>query len=70
MDGSTAGDAFYAEALRQLSVSTTYDLCTIQALGLLSIREASCGMDSDSWYHSGQSIRMACELGLHRVRRT
>lgn len=68
LDGRTAGDVFYTEALRLLNLGRTYTLPTIQALGLLSIREASCGLDSDSWFHSGQSIRMACEMGLHRVR--
>lgn len=68
LDGSTAGDVFYYEALRLLGSGKTFTLPTVQALGLLSIREASCGLDSDSWFHSGQSIRMACEMGLHRIR--
>lgn len=66
-DGSTAGDAFFAEALRLLNLNKSFTLTTVQALGLMSIREASCGRDSDSWFYSGQSIRMACEMGLHRV---
>lgn len=42
-------------------------MTTIQALGIMSIREASCGRDSESWYYAGQSIRLAIEMGLHRV---
>ncbi len=38
-----------------------------QALGIMSIREASCGRDSESWYYAGQSIRLAIEMGLHRI---
>ena len=33
----------------------------------MSIREASCGRDSESWYYAGQSIRLAVEMGLHRI---
>ncbi|KAM0276517.1 hypothetical protein ACHAQH_006666 [Verticillium albo-atrum] len=33
----------------------------------MSIREASCGRDSESWYYAGQSIRLAIEMGLHQV---
>jgi hypothetical protein len=40
-------------------------LTTIQALGLMSIREASCGRSSESLFLSGQSIRLAIEMGLH-----
>jgi hypothetical protein len=33
----------------------------------MSIREASCGRDSESWYYAGQSVRLAIEMGLHRL---
>jgi hypothetical protein len=43
-------------------------LCTVQALGLTSIREATCGHTSESVYYSGQSIRLAIEMGLYMER--
>lgn len=66
-DGSTAGDHFFAEAVRLLELEEDkHVLTTIQALGLMSLREASCGRSSESLFHSGQSIRLAIEIGLHR----
>jgi len=65
-DGNTAGDHFFAEASRLLELETDrHSLTTIQALGLMSIREASCGRSSHSIFLSGQSIRLAIEMGLH-----
>jgi hypothetical protein len=65
-NGNTAGDHFFAEALRLLEAETDqHCLTTVQALGLMSIREASCGRSSDSLYFAGQSIRLAIEMGLH-----
>lgn len=67
-DAKTAGDHFFKEALRLLSRETNnHTLTTIQALGIMSIREASCGRDSEAWYYAGQSIRLAIEMGLHRL---
>ena len=64
----TSGDHFFKEALRLLSRETNHhNLTTIQALGIMSIREASCGRDSESWYYAGQSIRLTIEMGLHRL---
>ncbi|RYO79962.1 hypothetical protein DL766_010140 [Monosporascus sp. MC13-8B] len=64
----TSGDHFFKEALRLLSrESNHHNLTTIQALGIMSIREASCGRDSESWYYAGQSIRLTIEMGLHRL---
>ncbi|KAH8660721.1 fungal-specific transcription factor domain-containing protein [Tricladium varicosporioides] len=66
-DSDTAGDHFFAEALRLLdSQIDRHQLTTIQALGLMSIREASCGRPSESLFLSGQSIRLAIEMGLHK----
>lgn len=66
-DSNTAGDHFFAEALRLLNAqSDRHQLTTIQALGLMSIREASCGRSSESLFLSGQSIRLAIEMGLHK----
>ncbi|KAI3317364.1 hypothetical protein HD806DRAFT_541288 [Xylariaceae sp. AK1471] len=64
----TSGDHFFKEALRLLYRETNHHtLTTIQALGIMSIREASCGRDSESWYYAGQSVRLATEMGLHRI---
>ncbi|KAI1350537.1 fungal-specific transcription factor domain-containing protein [Xylaria sp. FL0043] len=64
----TSGDHFFKEALRLLSRETNnHTLTTIQALGIMSIREASCGRDSESWYYAGQSVRLAIEMGLHNL---
>ena len=65
-DRTTAGDTFFAEALRLLYTKTDrHVLTTVQALGVMSIHEASCGRISESSFLSGQSIRLAVEMGLH-----
>ncbi|KAI1474731.1 nitrogen assimilation transcription factor nirA [Daldinia eschscholtzii] len=67
-DSRTAGDHFFKESLRLFyRENNHHTLTTIQALGIMSIREASCGRDSESWYYAGQSIRLAIEMGLHRL---
>lgn len=40
-------------------------LCTVQALALLSVREAGCGREGKGWVYSGMSFRMAFDLGLN-----
>lgn len=67
-DPYSSGDHFFKECLRLFFLEDNHhSLTTIQALGIMSIREASCGRDSESWYYAGQSIRLAVEMGLHRV---
>ncbi|KAH7018227.1 fungal-specific transcription factor domain-containing protein [Microdochium trichocladiopsis] len=67
-DPYTSGDHFFKEALRLFHQEKNHhSLTTIQALGIMSIREASCGRDSESWYYAGQSMRLAFEMGLHYV---
>ena len=67
-DPRTSGDHFFKECLRLFyEENDHHNLTTIQALGIMSIREASCGRDSESWYYAGQSIRLAIEMGLHQV---
>ncbi|ODA84200.1 hypothetical protein RJ55_02718 [Drechmeria coniospora] len=67
-DANSSGDHFFKESQRLLYQETDHhSLTTIQALGIMSIREASCGRDSESWYYAGQSIRLAVEMGLHRI---
>ena len=61
-----SGDHFFAEAKRLLEEEGDDSLLKVQALGLMSIREASCGRDSESWFYSGQAIRIAIEMGLHK----
>ena len=65
-NGDTIGDHFFMEAKRLLQTNMPSCLTTIQALGLMSIREASCGRESTGYFYSCQSIRMATELGLHQ----
>lgn len=65
-DPHTSGDHFFKESLRLYHLEQDHrSLTTIQALGIMAIREASCGRDSESWYYAGQSIRIAMEMGLH-----
>jgi Fungal specific transcription factor domain len=64
-DPGTSGDQFFAEAKRLLAEDDHSSLTTIQAIGLMSIREASCGRDTESFYYAGQAIRLAVEAGLH-----
>ncbi|KAK0733783.1 fungal-specific transcription factor domain-containing protein [Lasiosphaeria miniovina] len=67
-DPHTSGDHFFKESQRLFyQEENHHSLTTIQALGIMSIREASCGRDSESWYYAGQSIRLAIEMGLHRL---
>ncbi|KAG0649229.1 Nitrogen assimilation transcription factor nit-4 [Hyphodiscus hymeniophilus] len=63
---SVSGEAFFAEAERLWVFSQNNpSFTTIQALGVMSLFEASRGRDAHSLFFSGQSIRMAVEMGLH-----
>ena len=62
---ATSGEHFFAEAKRLLAEDDRRSITCIQALGLISIREASYGHDSESLYYAGQAIRLAVEAGLH-----
>ncbi|PQE19056.1 fungal specific transcription factor protein [Rutstroemia sp. NJR-2017a BVV2] len=65
-NSNTVGDHFFAEAERLLfEEKDHHSLTTIQALGLMAIREASSGHSSQSIFFSEQSIRLAIEMGLH-----
>ncbi len=64
-DPNTAGDHFFAEARRLLFENERSTVTTVQALGLMGIREANCGRDSSGYQYAGRCIRMALELGLH-----
>jgi hypothetical protein len=63
-DPRTAGQPFFDEAKRLLGEEETPSLTTIQALGLMSLRQASCGNDASSWHYARQSMRMAIDLDL------
>ena len=65
LDGDTAGNKFFQEAEALLANQAESSLLTIQALSLMSLREAGCGRDSISRFYACQSIRMAVGLGLH-----
>jgi hypothetical protein len=62
------GDRFFKESLRLYFMEDNHhSLTTIQALGIMSIHEASCGKDTESRYYARQSFRAAVEMGLDRV---
>lgn len=67
-DPSTAGDHFFKEAKRLIMEEEEYEhprLATVQALALMSVREAGCGREAKGWAYSGIAFRMACDLGLN-----
>lgn len=66
-DSATAGDHFFTEAKRLIyeeDLLATPRLTTVQALALMSVREAGCGREARGWVYSGMAFRMACDLGL------
>ncbi|KAJ6444272.1 nitrogen assimilation transcription factor nirA [Purpureocillium lavendulum] len=67
-DSKTKGDHFFAEAKRLILVNDEFAmprLATVQALALMSVREAGCARESKGWVYSGMSFRMAQDLGLN-----
>ena len=67
-DSATVGDHFFAEAKRLILENNEHEspkLATVQALALMSVREAGCGREARGWAYSGMSFRMAFELGLN-----
>jgi hypothetical protein len=67
-DSSTAGDHFFKEAKRLILENDEHEkprLATVQALALMSVREAGCGREGKGWVYSGMSFRMAYDLGLN-----
>lgn len=67
-DSSTTGEHYFSEAKRLLYENEEFanaKLCTVQALALMSVREAGCGRESKGWVYSGMSFRMASDLGLN-----
>ncbi|PGH02313.1 hypothetical protein GX51_04754 [Blastomyces parvus] len=67
-DSATAGDHFFKEAKRLILENDEHErakICTVQALALMSVREAGCGREGSGWVYSGMSFRMAYDLGLN-----
>lgn len=67
-DSKTKGDHFFAEAKRQIIENDEYEkprLTTVQALALMSVREAGCAREAKGWVYSGMSFRMAQDIGLN-----
>jgi hypothetical protein len=65
----TAGDGFFGEARRLFGeMRDHHSLTTIQALGIMGIRQASCGRETESRYYAGQSVRLCIEMGLHNAK--
>jgi hypothetical protein len=65
---ASAGDHFFDEARQLLDQEADHhSMTTIQALGIMSTREFSCGRDQEGRYYAGQSMRLAIEMGLNRV---
>ena len=62
----TAGDQFFAECERLLGIEDDMSLSTIQALGLMALREASCGHDGLSTSYARRSMEMAINMELYK----
>lgn len=68
VNSATAGDHFFKEAKRLILENDEHEnprLPTVQALALMSVREAGCGREAKGWVYSGMSFRMAYDLGLN-----
>lgn len=67
-DSATAGDHFFKEAKKLIMENDEHEkpkITTVQALALMSVREAGCGREAKGWVYSGMSFRMACDMGLN-----
>ena len=67
-DPDTVGDHFFQECKRLILENdehVTSRLTTVQALALMSVREAGCAREERGWSYSGMSFRMGIEMGLH-----
>lgn len=67
-DTRTKGDHFFAAAKSLIIDHDEYEkprLTTVQALALMSVREAGCGREAKGWVYSGMSFRMAQDIGLN-----
>lgn len=67
-DNRTKGDHFFAEAKRLTLEDSSFGkphIATVQALALMSVREAGCAREAAGWVFSGMSFRMAQDIGLN-----
>lgn len=67
-DSATAGDHFFKEAKRLILEGDLHEiprLTTVQALALMSVREAGCAREAKGWVYSGMSFRMLQDMGLN-----
>jgi hypothetical protein len=67
-DSATAGDHFFKEAKRLIMENDEHEkprMATVQAMALMSVREAGCGREAKGWIYSGMSFRMASDMGLN-----
>ena len=64
-DLSSRGSHFFAEAKRLLEEDDRSSLTTVQALGIMSLRQAKQDHDSPGWQYASQMVSMAIQLGLH-----
>ncbi|KAI5839790.1 fungal-specific transcription factor domain-containing protein [Morchella snyderi] len=65
-DSTTAGDHFYAEVERLLEIENVQNkITTIQALGILSMRESGYLRDVKGWFYGSLALRAASET-LHK----
>ena len=66
-NGSPVGEQFFEECERLLEADGRGpSLPTVQALGLMSLREASCGRNAVSLSYSRRSMQMALEMQLEK----
>lgn len=67
-DPRTAGDHFFREAKRLIMENDEHErprLTNVQAMALMSVREAGCAREAKGWVYSGMSFRMASDMGEH-----
>jgi len=64
VDDFTAGDQFFEEAQRLLGGEANPTVLTVQALNLMSLRQASCGNDASGWHYARHAMRIALDLDL------
>lgn len=66
-NANTVGEQFFEECKRLLEADEgKLSLPTVQALGLMSLREASCGRNAVSLSYSRRSMQMALEMQLEK----
>ena len=62
--GGTAGDQYFEECERLLLTDEEPTVPMVQALGLMALRESSCGRESACLHYSRRSIDLAREMRL------